>query len=60
MQGGDQVEDKMVRAMIISVIIMFCAGGIILLVYDDMSTGIFLIVVSLALSFVKDDIEGEE
>ena len=57
MQGGDQVEDKMVRAMIISVIIMFCAGGCILLIYDDIFTGIFLVILSLALSFVKGDIE---
>lgn len=47
----------MVRAMIISVIIMFCAGGCILLIYDDIFTGIFLVTLSLALSFVKVDIE---
>lgn len=59
MQGGDQVEDKMVRAMIISVIIMFCAGGCILLVYDDVFTGTVLVALSLILSFIKDDIAEE-
>ena len=50
------MEDKMVRAMIISVIIMFCAGGCILLVYDDVFTGTVLVALSLILSFIKDDI----
>lgn len=41
------MKDKLVRAMIISIIVMLCAGGCILLILGETGIGVFLVAYSL-------------
>ena len=60
MQRGDDMKDKLVRAMIISIIVMLCSGGCILLIFGETGIGIFLVVYSLIYAGNINRLEGDE
>lgn len=60
MQGGDDMKDKLVRAMIISIIVMLCAGGCILLILGETGIGVFLVVYSLIYAGNINRLAGDE
>lgn len=54
------MKDKLVRAMIISIIVMLCAGGCILLIFGETGIGVFLVVYSLIYAGNIERLVGDE